>query len=70
MNEFSKADAEKFLNNPGVLELMEALKNMDADTMRSAAQLASSGETESARAILQPIINDPRIQQILKQLGG
>lgn len=72
MAQFSQdfSDIQKLQNNPQARQLAELLQSMDTSQMQQAMLLASSGQSDQAKQLLTPLLSDPRVQELLKQLGG
>ena len=51
-------------------ELMVALQTTDRQTLDQAVTLLQNGKAQEAKALLQPLLKDPTILAILRQLGG
>lgn len=58
------------LQSPAGQQLMDYLKTNGGSAARAAAAQASAGELEAARDTLSPLLENPRLQELLRQLGG
>lgn len=67
---FSMQDAVKMANTPAGQELLAILQKSDTVALQDAMKQASSGNYDSAKQILEPLLASPDIQQLLRQLGG
>ena len=67
---FSSEDITKLLSSKEAAALAAILRNMDQTTLSKAAALAKQGNSEEAKRILNPVIQDPRVQNLLKQMEG
>lgn len=58
------------MRSPAGQQLMEYLKQNGGDAARNAATQASAGDLSGARSSLSPLLEDPAVQALLRQLGG
>lgn len=66
--EFSGFDLAKMMRQPETQALLARLQQMDGDTLRQAAQKAQSGDTEGARDLLTPLLQDSEVQKLANQV--
>ena len=67
---FSMQDAVKMANTPAGQELLAILQKSDTVALQDAMKQASSGNYDSAKQILEPLLALPEIQKLIRQLGG
>lgn len=58
------------LRSPAGQQLVDYVKNNGTDSLQSAVIQASAGDMEGAKTALSPILADPRVKDLLEQLGG
>ena len=68
-HDFSADEIRRMMHTQEARELAEILKQMDAAALSKAASLAGSGDAGQATAMLQPFLNDPRVQELLRKMG-
>lgn len=61
-------DLSGLLSSPEAQALAGMLKGMDSDMLNKAASLASSGDTSGAQSVLAPLLQDPKIRELMKKL--
>ena len=66
----SMAQLMALANSPAGKELMALLQQSAGDDLRQAAKKASAGDIAGAKDLISPALNDPRIQALLRQMGG
>lgn len=69
-NDFSSEDLSKLLNSPQAMALAAMLQKMDQNLLAQAANAAGSGDTETAKKLLSPLTEDPKVKDLLGQIGG
>ena len=67
-SEFSQSELTRMLRQPEAQALLERLKQMDPAALQNAVNLAFRGNTEGARDALSPLLADPEIQRLSKQM--
>lgn len=67
-SEFSQSELTRMLRQPEAQALLERLKQMDPAALQNAVNLAFRGNTEGARDALSPLLSDPEIQRLSKQM--
>ena len=67
---FSMQEAMRLAQSPAGKELIATLRRADNAQLQAAASQAAAGDYESAKKALLPLLNDPEIQALMKQLGG
>ena len=67
-NEFSQSDLSRMLRQPEAQALLERLKQMDPAALQSAVNMAFRGNQEGARDALSPLLSDPEVQRLSKQM--
>ena len=67
---FSKQDAMRMANTDAGQQLLTFLQNNNSDALKQAMIQASQGDYSSLSKTLAPLINNPEVQQLLKQMGG
>lgn len=68
INDFSSEDISRLLSTKEAMALASMLRQMDASTLSRAASLATQGNTADAKALLSPLIQDPKVQQLLRHM--
>ena len=68
--EFSSADLSRLLRSREAMALAAMLRQMDGQTLSRAASLAQSGRTAEAKQLLSPLMDDPKVQRLLRQMEG
>jgi len=66
---FPIKEAQQLAETPTGQMLIKQLQHSGVQ-LDEAAKLMKQGNTQQAAAILQPIMEDPNIQALLRQLGG
>ena len=69
-NDFSSEELSKMLNSPQAMALAAMLQTMDPATLSQAAAAAGQGDPETAKKLLSPLLNDPKVKGLLSQMGG
>jgi hypothetical protein len=67
---FSMEDAQRLAASPQAKQLQELIQNTDRARMEVAARQAAAGNYTELQQTLAPLLNDPRVRDLLKQLGG
>lgn len=67
---FSMEQALAFASSPAGRQLIAMLQSNDNVDLSKAQAYAASGNMEQAKASLSGLLNDPKIQALLKQFGG
>lgn len=62
--EFSQGDLARMLRKPEAQELMARLRQLDSAALQQAVQQAMRGNTEEAKQILTPMMQDPTVQDL------
>lgn len=68
--DFSMEKAMAFLSSPAGRELANLIRNTDDPGLKAAADQASAGNMDDAKASLSTLMKDPRIQALLNRFGG
>lgn len=68
--DFSQADLSRLMATKEAMALAAMIRQMDADTLSRAASLASQGNTEGAQALLSPLLQDPKVRELLSRMEG
>ena len=66
--EFSQNDLAHLLRQPETQALMARLRELDTGTLQKAVQQAMSGNTEGAKDLLSPLMQDRQVQDLAKQM--
>ena len=66
--EFSQNDLARMLRQPEAQELMARLRQMDGAALQQAVRQAMSGNTEGARQLLTPMMQDPTVQSLASRM--
>ena len=67
-SEFSQSELSRMLRQPEAQALLERLKQMDPTALQSAVNMAFRGNQEGARDALSPLLSDPEVQRLSKQM--
>ena len=67
-SEFSQSELSRILRQPEAQALLERLKQMDPAALQSAVNMAFRGNQEGARDALSPLLSDPEVQRLSKQM--
>lgn len=67
---FSIDDAKKIASTPAGKQLISLIKQADKQGLQSALEDAKSGNYETIRQKLEPLLASQEVQQLLRQLGG
>ena len=68
--DFSQEDLAQMLRRPEAQELLSRLRQLDSAALHNAVHQAMQGNTDSARQILTPMMQDPKIQSLAEQMRG
>lgn len=66
--EFSGFDLAKLLRQPQTQALLARLQQLDGAALQQAARLAQSGDTEGAKELLSPLLQDRQVQDLASQM--
>ena len=69
-DDFSSEDISRLLNSPQAMALAAMLQKMDPKLLSQAADAATRGDTEAAKKLLSPLMQDPKVNDLLGQMGG
>ena len=69
-DDFSQPDISRLLATKEAMALAAMLRQMDTDTLSRAAALASQGNTAQARELLAPLMNDPKVRDLICRMEG
>lgn len=70
VNDFSPEDISRLLSTKEAMALASMLRQMDAATLSRAASLATQGNTAEAKSLLSPLIQDPKVQELIQRMEG
>lgn len=72
MSDFNHAidEAVKIAQTPQGKQLASMLQQLGGTNVRQAMDAAAAGDMIQAKQLLSQLMQDPQMQQILKQLGG
>lgn len=62
--------AKNMANSPAGQELIQLMKSLDADTLKTVMNQASSGDFSQMANALSPFLNSEKVQDLLRQMGG
>ena len=68
--EFSQADLARIMGQPETQALLERLRQLDSNALRSAVQQAMQGNTAQAQQLLTPLMQDPEVQGLTEKMRG
>ncbi len=66
--DFSQNDLARMLRQPEAQELMARLRQMDGAALQQAVRQAMSGNTEEAKQLLTPLMQDPTVQDLTERM--
>lgn len=66
--DFSHSDLARMLRQPEAQALMQRLRQLDSAALQQAVQQAMSGNTEGAKELLTPLMQDPTVQHLTNQM--
>ena len=66
--EFSQGELARMLRQPEAQELMARLRQLDSGALQQAVQQAMSGNTEGAKELLTPLMQDPTVQNLTERM--
>ena len=69
-DQFSMTDMMALAQSPAGQQLLSLLRQSGGATVQQAMGKAAAGDLEGAKAVLAPMLADPRVQSLLGQLGG
>lgn len=67
---FSTEDIMRIANSPTGQQLLAMLKQADSATLQQAAAQANAGQYDAAQNTMQALLSDPKMQALIRQLGG
>ena len=70
LSNFPIEEAQQLARSTSGQELLQLLQQGDGAKLDEAAALLQQGNTQQAKALLLPILEDPKILALLRQLGG
>ena len=70
LSNFPIEEAQQLARSASGQELLQLLQQGDGAKLDEAAALLKQGNTQQAKALLLPILEDPKILALLRQLGG
>lgn len=68
--EFSMNDAKRMASSEAGQQLFAHLRAKNSDALNDAMAQASAGNVEGVKAAMSELMADPKVQQLLRQLGG
>ena len=68
--DFSMQEALRLAKSPAGQQLLALLQQSNSQQLQQAADLAAAGNLDAASSALSSLTNDPKIRELLKQLGG
>ena len=66
--EFSRADLMKLLQQPQTQALIKRLQQLDSNAIQQAVSAVSHGNTEQAKELLTPLMEDDEVKKLTKQM--
>ena len=66
--EFSQGDLARMMRKPEAQELMARLRQLDSAALQQAVQQAMRGNTDGARELLTPLMQDPTVQNLADRM--
>ena len=68
--DFSMTEALRLAQTPAGRQLIAMIQQQNSSAFRQAMSSAVSGDYRQAQELLTPLLQNPDIQALLKQLGG
>lgn len=69
-DDFSPAELMRLLQRPETRALLNRLQQLDSSALAQAAQAATHGDTEKAKQVLSPLLQDEQVQKLTQQMRG
>lgn len=66
--DFSQGDLARMLRKPEAQELLARLRQLDSATLQQAVQQAMHGNTDGAKELLTPLMQDPTVQNLADRM--
>lgn len=66
--DFSQTDLARLLRRPEAQELMARLRQLDSTALQQAVQQAMLGNTEGAKTLLTPLMQDQKVQDLTERM--
>lgn len=67
-SDFSQTDLNRILQQPETRELLNRLRQLDSAALRQAVQQAMQGNTEQAKELLTPLMQDQQVQRLTEKM--
>ncbi len=67
---FSTEDMKKLLSSPDGIRLLTLLRRDGGDTLMKAFAAVQAGDTEAAKNLLSPLLDNPETKELLSRLSG
>lgn len=67
-DEFSQADLMRMLRQPETQALLARLQELDVNALQQAAQKAAQGDTNGAKDLLTPLLQDEQVQKLTGEM--
>lgn len=69
-DDFSMSDAMRLAKSPAGQQLFAALQAQNGDALQQAMDQAAAGDYEQVKKTMSALLQDPKMQALLRQLGG
>lgn len=66
--EFSQADFARLMQQPEAKELLNRLRQLDSAALQQAVHQAMQGNTEEAKHLLTPMMQDRQVQDLAEKM--
>lgn len=66
--DFSQADLARLMRQPETRELLARLRQLDSDALQQAVHQAMQGNTEQAKQLLTPLMQDRQVQDLAEKM--
>lgn len=66
--DFSQSQLRELLQSPEAAALLGRLRQMDAAALQQAVNLAFQGQTQQARDVLTPMLQDEQVQDLTRKM--
>lgn len=66
--DFSQSRIQELLQRPEAAQLLSLLKQIDPAALQQAVRLAFQGQTDRARDVLSPMLQDDKVQELTRKM--
>lgn len=69
-SDFSMTEAMRLAQTPAGRQLIDMIQQQNSNAFHQAITSAATGDYQRAQELLKPLLQNPEIQALLKQMGG